>query len=82
VRLASTGKLAGSTITMDTAFRRTVQDLDLPIETAAAAASGTPARLLGRDADFGSIAAGRAADLVHLGDDLSVRAVMSQGVWL
>jgi N-acetylglucosamine-6-phosphate deacetylase len=82
VRLASTGRLAGSTITMDTAFRRTVHELQLPIETAVVAAAAAPARLLGRDADFGAIAAGRAADLVHLADDLSVRAVMSQGVWL
>ncbi len=46
-RLASTGALAGSTLTMDDAVRRAVLDSGLPIEAVSAAASANPARVLG-----------------------------------
>jgi N-acetylglucosamine-6-phosphate deacetylase len=81
-RLAGSSRLAGSTLTMDEAVRRFVQDLGLPIEAAAAAASTTPAQLLGIDGDCGSIAAGLDADIVHLGDDFRLRRVMSRGTWV
>jgi N-acetylglucosamine-6-phosphate deacetylase len=80
-RLASTGSLAGSTLTMDQALRRAVIDSGLTIEQASAAASTNPARVLGLDASVGSIAPGRHADLVVLDDDLQVTAVMAGGVW-
>jgi N-acetylglucosamine-6-phosphate deacetylase len=80
-RLASTGSLAGSTLTMDQALRRAVTASGLTIEQASAAASTNPARVLGLDASVGSIAPGRHADLVVLDDDLQVTAVMAGGVW-
>jgi N-acetylglucosamine-6-phosphate deacetylase len=80
-RLVSTRSLAGSTLTMDQALRRSVNDGGLSIETASAAASINPARVLGLDASIGSIASGRQADLVVLDDDLQVTAVMAAGVW-
>jgi N-acetylglucosamine-6-phosphate deacetylase len=80
-RLASTGSLAGSTLTMDQALRRAVTASGLTIEQASAAASTNPARVLGLDASVGSIAPGRQADLVVLDDDLQVTAVMAGGVW-
>lgn len=76
------GGLAGSTLTMDVAFRRAVLDVGLPIERAAAAAATTPAQVLGLGQECGSIAAGLAADLVHLDDELRVRRVMVAGRWL
>jgi N-acetylglucosamine-6-phosphate deacetylase len=82
VRVVETGRLAGSTLTMDAAVRRTIQDLGLPITLAVAAASASPARALGIDDRCGSIAAGLDADLVHLGDDLRVRRVMVGGKWV
>lgn len=81
-RLPATGRLAGSTLTMDEAVRRAVLDVGLPIEVASAAASGNPARLLGLDGEVGEIAAGRLADLVVLDDSLRIRRVMRSGVWL
>ena len=81
-RLTSTGSLAGSTLTMDEALRRAVRESGLPIERAAAAAATNPARVLGREADLGSIAAGRRADLVVLDDELRVTSVMAAGEWL
>jgi N-acetylglucosamine-6-phosphate deacetylase len=81
-RLAGSTGLAGSTLTMDQAVRRFVRDLGLPVTVAAAAAATTPARLLGIADRCGSIAAGLDADLVHLGDDLILRRVMSSGAWV
>jgi N-acetylglucosamine-6-phosphate deacetylase len=80
-RLASTRSLAGSTLTMDEALRRAVTLSGLSIEQASAAASGNPARVLGREATIGSIAPGRQADLVVLDDALTVIAVMGAGAW-
>lgn len=80
-RLASDGSLAGSTLTMDVAVRRAVQGSGLTIEAASAAASGTPARVLGADARCGSITSGLDADLVVLDADLRVLRVMAGGTW-
>jgi N-acetylglucosamine-6-phosphate deacetylase len=81
-RLATTKHLAGSTLTMDAAVRRAVQVVGLPIEVASAAASGTPARVLGLADRLGAIAPGLDADLVLLDDDLQVRRVMLRGAWV
>ncbi len=70
--------LAGSTLTMDAAVRNAVS-WGIPIETASAAASGTPARLLGLDDRTGAIEAGKRADLVVLDDSLHVDAVIVAG---
>jgi len=75
------GSLAGSTLTMDSALRRAVVECGLPIEVAATSAATNPARVLGIDDVCGSIAPGRAADLVVLDDDLRLRQVMIGGVW-
>lgn len=81
-RLASSDSLAGSTLTMDEAVRRAVLPVGLPIETASAAASGNPARVLGRADSIGAIAAGLDADLVVLTDGLAVDRVMRRGAWV
>jgi N-acetylglucosamine-6-phosphate deacetylase len=81
-RLATTGSLAGSTLTMDAAVRRAVQHSGLSLVDASAAASGTPARLLGRGTEFGSIEPGLAADLVVLDEALTVTRVLTAGRWV
>jgi N-acetylglucosamine-6-phosphate deacetylase len=80
-RLAATGSLAGSTLTMDVALRNAVKVSGLSIERASAAASLVPARALGADHELGSIAPGKYADLVVLDDDLRVTGVMASGAW-
>lgn len=80
-RLAGTGSLAGSTLTMNEALRRAVRDSGLGVERASAAASANPARVLGLQTSIGSIAPGRRADLVVLDDDLQLTAVMAGGGW-
>ena len=75
------GAIAGSTATMATVFRRAVA-AGLPVADAAAAASTTPARVLGLDGRIGALRAGRYADLVVLDEELRLRAVMRRGQWL
>ena len=80
-RLVSSGSLAGSTLTMDAALRRAVQDCGIPVVEASRAASGTPARLLGLRHRFGAVEPGLAADLVVLDEALAVTGVLAGGSW-
>jgi N-acetylglucosamine-6-phosphate deacetylase len=80
-RLAD-GTLAGSTLTMDVALRRTVREMGVPMTAAVEAASTTPARLLGIADRVGSVQPGRDADLVVLSEELAVEAVMAGGMWI
>ena len=75
------GAIAGSTATMATVFRGAVA-AGLPVADVAAAASTTPARVLGLDDRIGALRAGRYADLVVLDEELRLRAVMRRGQWL
>jgi N-acetylglucosamine-6-phosphate deacetylase len=79
--LVDGSSLAGSTLTMDAAFRRVVHCQGLPVGAAARAAATTPAAALGLD-DVGRIAPGRLANLVVLEEDLTVRAVLYRGSWV
>ncbi len=81
-RLADGQTLAGSTLTMDVAFRRAVRELGVPIEDAVRASSTTAARVLGIADRVGSLEAGRDADLLVLTEDLAVDAVMAGGRWI
>ncbi|MEU7877454.1 N-acetylglucosamine-6-phosphate deacetylase [Microbispora bryophytorum] len=76
------GPIAGSTLTMDVAFRRTVREAGRSPVDAALMASLTPARVLGLDGEIGSITVGKYADLVVLDDDLRVGGVMKRGAWV
>ncbi|GAA0506594.1 N-acetylglucosamine-6-phosphate deacetylase [Saccharopolyspora thermophila] len=80
-RLAD-GSLAGSTLTMDVAFRNLVTACGLTVPAAVAAAATKPAELLGLGDRTGAIRPGLAADLVVLDDDLRLDAVMKDGTWL
>jgi N-acetylglucosamine-6-phosphate deacetylase len=81
-RLAEGGSIAGSTLTMDVAFRRAVQEVGLSLSEAAEIASLTPARVLGLADRLGSVSVGKQADLVVLTDELEVAGVMRQGAWI
>lgn len=80
-RLAD-GSLAGSTLTMDLAFRNLVSHCGLPIEVAVAASATTPAKLLGLSERTGALRPGLAADLVVLDADLRPQQVMKDGAWV
>ncbi|MEV0965980.1 MULTISPECIES: N-acetylglucosamine-6-phosphate deacetylase [unclassified Streptomyces] len=81
-RLVEGGSIAGSTLTLDTAFRRAATVDALPVEDIVQAISTNPARLLGLHDRVGSIEAGKDADLVVLGADFTLRGVMRKGAWV
>lgn len=77
-RLADTGAIAGSTITLADAVRRALRDLGIPLAAAVRAASTVPAAAL-RLADVGALLPGRYADLVVLEPDGTLHAVYHRG---
>jgi N-acetylglucosamine-6-phosphate deacetylase len=78
---ARAGAIAGSTATLADVARHAIA-AGLPVPDVAAAASTTPAGLLGLAGRTGALRPGLAADLVVCGDDFRPRAVMRQGQWL
>ena len=76
------GSLAGSTLTMDDAFRNLVRGCGLDVERAVAATSTEPARLLGLADRGGAVREGLAADLVVLDEQLRLRGVLKHGQWV
>jgi N-acetylglucosamine-6-phosphate deacetylase len=75
------GAIAGSTITLADAVRHAIA-AGLPVPDVAAAASTTPARVLGLGDRTGALRPGLAADLVVCDDGFRLRAVMRHGRWL
>jgi len=73
------GGLAGSLLCMDGALRNANQFAELSILEAVAACTLRPARLLGMEAERGSLRVGARADLVVLDADLSVRETWVEG---
>jgi N-acetylglucosamine-6-phosphate deacetylase len=70
------GVLAGSVLTMIEAVRN-LHELGVPLEHAADAASGVPARVLGVDA--GRLEVGDPADVVVVDDNLEIQRVLVGG---
>ncbi|MFG2948814.1 N-acetylglucosamine-6-phosphate deacetylase [Streptomyces adustus] len=81
-RLVEGGSIAGSTLTLDRAFRRAVTVDRLSVEHAVAALCANPARLLGMYDRVGSLEPGKDADLVLLDEDFAVKGVMRRGEWV
>jgi N-acetylglucosamine-6-phosphate deacetylase len=75
------GAIAGSTATLASVVRHAIA-AGLPVTDVAAAASTTPARVLGLAGRTGTLRPGLAADLVLCDDDFRARAVMRHGQWL
>ncbi|HWA20452.1 MAG TPA: N-acetylglucosamine-6-phosphate deacetylase [Devosia sp.] len=78
LRLAD-GTLAGADLTMIDAVAYVHRALGVDLDEALRMASLYPARAMGLDRS-GRIAVGSGADIVHLGDDLSIRGVLIAGV--
>ena len=78
--LAGGASLAGSTLTMDMAFRNAVNSCGLSLVEAAYATSTRGAELLGLDT--GKLQPGCAADIVVLDAELKPRDVMVRGEWV
>jgi N-acetylglucosamine-6-phosphate deacetylase len=81
-RLVEGGSIAGSTLTLDRAFRRAVTVDRLPVTDVVAAISVNPAKLLGVYDRVGSLEPGKDADLVLLDADFALKGVMRRGEWV
>ena len=73
------GTLAGSVLTMDQAIRNAVFHCSVSLPQALASATRNPASVLAL-ADRGEISVGKRADLVLLGNDLTVIKTVSNGL--
>ncbi|THA55771.1 N-acetylglucosamine-6-phosphate deacetylase [Streptomyces sp. A1136] len=81
-RLVEGGSIAGSTLTLDTAFRRAVTVDKLPVESVVQAISANPAKLIGLYDQVGSLEPGKYADLVVLDAEFGLKGVMRRGEWI
>jgi N-acetylglucosamine-6-phosphate deacetylase len=89
-RLAATGSrpaesgrpIAGGTARLVDVLRRVVRGAGVPLPDAVRAATATPARLLGIDAEVGDLVPGRRADVLVTDPELAVRAVLRAGEWV
>ncbi|MET9510996.1 N-acetylglucosamine-6-phosphate deacetylase [Streptomyces flavidovirens] len=81
-RLVEGGSIAGSTLTLDTAFKRAVTVDRLPVEDVVRSISANPARLLGVYDRVGSLEPGKDADLVVLDAGFTLKGVMRKGAWV
>ncbi|MFF1511483.1 N-acetylglucosamine-6-phosphate deacetylase [Streptomyces sp. NPDC058326] len=81
-RLVEGGSIAGSTLTLDRAFKRAATIDGLPVEAIVQAISANPARLLGVYDRVGSLEPGKDADIVVLDAGFELRGVMRKGEWI
>ncbi|WNI30166.1 N-acetylglucosamine-6-phosphate deacetylase [Streptomyces sp. ITFR-6] len=81
-RLVEGNSIAGSTLTLDTAFHRAVTIDRIPVGDVVQSISANPARLLGVYDRVGSLEPGKDADLVVLDADFALKGVMRKGEWV
>ncbi|TGA89901.1 N-acetylglucosamine-6-phosphate deacetylase [Streptomyces sp. MZ04] len=81
-RLVEGGSIAGSTLTQDRAFKRSVTIDGLAVGDVVRAISANPAKLLGMYDRVGSLEPGKDADLVVLDADFDLKGVMRKGEWV
>ncbi|MFH8474608.1 N-acetylglucosamine-6-phosphate deacetylase [Streptomyces sp. NPDC018000] len=81
-RLVEGNSIAGSTLTLDTAFHRAVTIDRIPVGDVVQSISANPARLLGVYDKVGSLEPGKDADLVVLDEDFTLKGVMRKGEWI
>ncbi|MFB8238230.1 N-acetylglucosamine-6-phosphate deacetylase [Kitasatospora purpeofusca] len=82
-RLVEGGAIAGSTLTLDVAFKRSVTVNGLSLNQAVESLSTVPARLLGLADRVGTLETGKLADLVVVDSgSYDLIAVMRRGEWI
>ena len=73
------GTIAGSVTDLAACVQHAVTAMNIPLEQALTAATITPAKAIGIDAERGSLAAGKTADIVVLDANLNVKHVILRG---
>ncbi|MBM9505200.1 N-acetylglucosamine-6-phosphate deacetylase [Actinacidiphila acididurans] len=81
-RLVEGGSIAGSTLTLDAAFKRAVTVDRIALPDVVRAISTNPARLLGLSDRIGTLEPGKDADLVVLDEAYDLVGVMRRGEWV
>ncbi|UFQ16508.1 MULTISPECIES: N-acetylglucosamine-6-phosphate deacetylase [Streptomyces] len=81
-RLVEGGSIAGSTLTLDRAFKRSVTIDKISVEDTVRALCANPAALLGMADTVGSLEPGKDADLVVLDASFDLKGVMRKGEWV
>lgn len=71
--------IAGSATCLYDCMRTAVLQMGVPLESAVRAASENPARSIGVDADYGSLAAGRYGNVILADDELNICKVIQKG---
>ncbi len=74
--------IAGSATCLYDCMRTAVREMGVPLESAVRAASENPARCIGVDQDYGSLAAGRFGNVVLADSELNIRTVIKKGAVL
>ena len=77
--LVSDGALAGSVTNLADCMRTVVKKMEIPLETAVACATINPAKSLGIEDTYGSIAPGKKANIVLLDENLELKMVIKDG---
>lgn len=77
--LVSDGTLAGSVTNLMDCIKTAVKEMQIPLESAVACATMNPARAIGIYNTYGSISAGKIANLVLLDQDLLIKKVIING---
>ena len=77
--LVSDGALAGSVTNLADCLRTVVKKMEIPLETALACATINPAKSLGIEDTYGSIAPGKKANIVLLDENLELKMVIKDG---
>ena len=73
------GVIAGSATCLYDCMRRAVLDMGVPLESAVRAASENPARSIGVESDYGSMAAGRYGNVILADRELNIQKVIQKG---
>ena len=73
------GTIAGSNTCLYDCMKRAVLEMNVPLESAVRAASENPARSIGVDNDYGSLAAGRYGNVILADQALNIKAVYQKG---
>lgn len=73
------GVIAGSATCLYDCMRRAVLDMDVPLASAVRAASENPARSIGVESDYGSLAPGRYGNVILADHQLNIQKVIQKG---